>query len=380
MEFVERIQELATQVESRKVHSTTEEATKMGLIAPFIAALGYDVFNPLEVCPEFTADVGPKKGEKVDYAIMREGKPSILFECKSVGSDLDKLTPAQLARYFHVTEAKFAVFTDGVRYQFFSDLDDLNKMDHRPFLDFEITKLDGLTITELAKFHKDAFDEERIRSAAIELKYLRGIKRKLAEEWVNPSEEFVKLFTTAVYDGRLTQATKEQFTPLVKQALHSFISDHVNRRLNAALRSSDSSVSLVADSSDVTESANDPPEIETTEQEIEGFMIVKAICREVVAPARVVMRDTRSYCGVLLDDNNRKPICRLRFNSQTALGVSLFDSQKNETRYRIEHVDDLWGFAEQLKATCKAYDDPDSPIGTETDDDAEPVQSSEPIV
>lgn len=350
MEFGDRIRELARQVESRKAHSTTEEATKMSLIAPFIALLGYDVFNPLEVCPEFTADVGIKKGEKVDYAILRDGKPVILFECKIVGADLDKLTPAQLSRYFHVTAAKFGIFTDGVRYQFFSDLDDLNKMDHRPFLDFNITNLDSSTITEIAKFHRDSFDNDFIRLAAVELKYLRGIKRKLREEWINPSDEFVKFFTTVVYDGRLTQSTKDQFTPLVKQAFHSFISDHVNQRLNAALQSSDISV--------VNESEEEPPsEIETTEDEIEGFMIVKAICREIVSASRIVMRDTRSYCGVLLDDNNRKPICRLRFNSRRSLAISLFDDQKTESRHRLEHVDGLWEFSEQLKATCRRYVD-----------------------
>lgn len=47
---------------------------------PFISALGYDVFNPTEVIPEFTADVGTKKGEKVDYAIKKDDKIIILIE------------------------------------------------------------------------------------------------------------------------------------------------------------------------------------------------------------------------------------------------------------------------------------------------------------
>jgi hypothetical protein len=184
-------------------------------------------------------------------------------------------------------------------------------MDHRPFLDFEITSIDDATIEELHKFHHENFDEERIRSAAVELKYLRGIKRKLEEEWMNPSEEFVKLCILAVYDGRLTQATKDQFTPLVRQAFHGFISSYVNRRLNAALRASDSSVSITPDSTESVEPQEESrSEIETTDEEIEGFMIVKAICREVVGASRIIMRDTLSYCGVLLDDNNRKPICR----------------------------------------------------------------------
>jgi len=67
---------------------------------PFINVLGYDVFDPTEVVPEFTADIGTKKGEKVDYAIMKDGKPIILFECKWSGADLNKEHASQLHRYF----------------------------------------------------------------------------------------------------------------------------------------------------------------------------------------------------------------------------------------------------------------------------------------
>ena len=101
-----------------KENIQTEEATKMAFIAPFLNLLGYDVFNPSIVVPEFVADVGSKKGEKVDYAIMDNGKPLILIEAKSVHENLDNHNN-QLVRYFTVTDAKFGILTNGIEYRFF---------------------------------------------------------------------------------------------------------------------------------------------------------------------------------------------------------------------------------------------------------------------
>ena len=100
MDFVNRMRELANRAEKQLPHCETEEATKNALILPFISALGYDIFNPTEVLPEFTADVGIKKGEKVDYAILKEKAPLIIFECKRAGTDLSQVHASQLYRYF----------------------------------------------------------------------------------------------------------------------------------------------------------------------------------------------------------------------------------------------------------------------------------------
>ena len=87
MEFHEKIEQLKERAISLKDSLQTEEATKNALVMPFLNALGYDVFNPLEVVPEFVADSRLKKDEKVDYAVMKDGKPIILIECKKVDND-----------------------------------------------------------------------------------------------------------------------------------------------------------------------------------------------------------------------------------------------------------------------------------------------------
>ncbi len=138
MDFHETIKGLAARTEKLKGSITTEEACKTAFVMPFLNALGYDVFNPDIVTPEFIADVGVKKGEKVDYAIKSDGKIIMLVECKPCGSDLAQQHMSQLYRYFSVTDARFSILTNGIHYWFYSDLDEKNRMDQKPFFQFNI--------------------------------------------------------------------------------------------------------------------------------------------------------------------------------------------------------------------------------------------------
>lgn len=149
MDFIDQIRVLASRIANTKDIIQTEEATKNAMIMPFIQALGYNVFDPLEVTPELVSDVGTKKGEKVDYAILKDGKPIILFECKKCGGDLSINHASQLFRYFHVTEARFGVLTNGLIYRFFTDLEQPNKMDEKPFLEFNLLDFKDQDIDEL---------------------------------------------------------------------------------------------------------------------------------------------------------------------------------------------------------------------------------------
>lgn len=125
---------------------------------PFINLLGYDVFNPTEVVPEFTADVGTKQGEKVDYAIFKDDEVIMLIECKKYGADLSEVHTSQLYRYFSVAHARIAVLTDGVLYRFYTDLEESNIMDTKPFLEFNMLDVQPPLVSELKRFTKPAFD------------------------------------------------------------------------------------------------------------------------------------------------------------------------------------------------------------------------------
>ena len=355
MDMIDQLNELAARAEKLLPHLKTEEATKTAFVMPFIQALGYDVFNPSEVVPEFTADVGIKKGEKVDYAIHRDGTPIILFECKTAGTDLERVTPSQLYRYFSVTDARFGVLTDGIEYHFFTDLESPNKMDSRPFLEFSLLSADEVLASELKKFAKQTFDVDEILVTASDLKYTKGIKRSLADEWTNPSEDFIRLFCGRVYSGRFTQAVRDQFAEIVKRAFQEFVTDRINLRLQTALAREDAGASQ-AQATDVGKIApsSDEDRVVTTEEEVEAYYAVKAILREVIDPNRIFIRDTQSYCGILLDDNNRKPICRLFMHGRhTYLG--LLDAEKKMSRHRIDNVNDIYRFSPELVESAKRY-------------------------
>jgi predicted type IV restriction endonuclease len=352
MRFNEKISALADKIPSLIDHLETEEATKNALIMPFIAALGYDVFNPKEVVPEFIADHGTKKGEKVDYAIMQNNEVIILIECKQAKDNLSDANMSQLYRYFAVTKSRIAILTNGINYMFFSDLDETNKMDARPFLELDMQNLRKNLLAEVKKLGKEKFDLDRMLSIANELKYTSQIKKIMSEQFENPDEDFVRYFFNASNSSsRFTATAKEQFTEFVKKASYQFINESVSDFL-------DSVKAVQKEGEKVDESQEEVQEVSdgiiTTEEEFEGYQIVRAIVCQKFSPDRIVHRDTKSYFGILLDDNNRKPICRLHFNANQKY-IGLFDENKKETRHPIEKITDIYQFSQELINSIQMY-------------------------
>lgn len=361
MDFIDHLRVLSTRISNTKNMIQTEEATKNAMIMPFIQILGYNVFDPMEVTPELVADVGTKKGEKVDYAILRDGKPILLFECKKAGADLHINHASQLFRYFHVTEARFGVLTNGLVYRFFTDLEQPNKMDEKPFFEFNILDFKERDVEELKKFAKAAFDLDTILTTANDLKYTRAIQTRLAEWMLNPSEDFVRLVSGDILGNkRFTPAVRDQFTLITKRAFEQLVGERINERLKGAMTPESVTVADPLASGTVTVSTADTssitePQHGTSAEELEGFHTVRAILRGIISPKRVVMRDAQSYCAILLDDNNRKPICRLRFNNTQKLRIGVFNDKKDEEQFALESVDDIYNYVDQLKATLSAY-------------------------
>lgn len=336
--------------------------------------LGYDVFNPAEVIPEFTADVGVKRGEKIDYALVHGGQVQILIEAKKVNDPLRIEHSSQLFRYFSVTNARVAVLTNGEVYEFYTDLDAPNKMDDKPFLVLDLSTVDATLLPELAKLTKESFDLDSVINAAGELKYIGQIKRALAAEFKNPSADWVRLFTSRVYGKNVTAKVREQFESLVSKAASQFLNEQVNDRLKAALgddvppmavapgqpaagRPVPAAVAVTEGDEPGCDDTKSTRLVVTTDEEIEGFQIIRAIVCSEVAVSRVTARDTQTYFGVLLDDNNRKPVARLWFNrSKRYLGV--FDENKVETRLSIDSPQDIYKHADMLRQTVARYVNP----------------------
>jgi len=354
MEFKEQIKQLGDKVSKLRAQVLTEEATKSAFVMPFIQILGYDLFNPLEVVPEFVTDYGAKNIEKIDYAILKDSEPVLVIECKNHGENLDKHY-TQVHKYFHLTNARFAVLTNGVQYNFYADIDNANKMDEKPFLSFDITNIKEQQIKELAKFHKSGFDVNTILTTASELKYANAIKGVLTDELANPTPEFVKYFIRRVYDGMVTEKVMLQFTSIVKRTIEQTFNDIISDRLmNAINQTKQIQQENMQDNLPVESDEN---KIVTTEEELNGFYIVKSILRTKISSTRLSFRDSQSYLSIIIDDSNRKPICRLWLNGQNKKHIGLFDRDKKEIKYEILSLDDIYNYSAQLLETVDYYEE-----------------------
>lgn len=389
MAFSDGLASIAKKIRDMRDSVETEEATKNAFIMPFISnVLGYDVFDPSEVIPEFTADVGVKKGEKVDYAIFKDGQVQILIECKKIGDALDLRYASQLFRYFAVTSARIAILTNGQQYHVYTDGDLPNRMDEKPFLIFDLLDIDRTLVPEIQKFSKESFDIDSVVSAAEELKYIGGIRRIIAAEVKEPSEEWVRFFVNRIYEGRTTQRILDQFRPLVAKALNQYVGDQVNSRLKTALGDDAPDPNRSTEIAPAPPPAQQPvvqavggeqpepagvtdPGVVTTEEELEGFNIVRAIAVSEVPPERIHYRDSKSYFAVLLDNNNRKPIIRLNLNGKSVKFVTTFEQGKDVgIRRDIESVVDIYKVAtNEIRQTIRRYESDNvsgEPIATES--------------
>lgn len=351
MEINEKIYALGDRVKQLHSQIKTEESTKQSLILPFFQILGYDIFNPMEFCPEFIADVGIKKNEKVDYVVIVDGKPLILIEAKSCSQNIDKLDKhdSQLFRYYATTEARFAILTNGIRYRFFADLENPNKMDQQPFFELNLLDLNDQSIDYLENFMKSKLSVENILNSASELKYLNLIKLTFRDFVEHVPDEILKLIVSKIYEGPKTQTVLDKFKPLVKRGITQYINEKMSSKFNETLSKSEGTESV----DEVQAIEEEENKIITTMDELNAFAVVKAILRKHVAANRLVYRDTESYLGVLLDDNSRKWICRIELGKKRFIQIP--DEDKKPQRYQINNIDDIFDYSDQLIEVLKRY-------------------------
>ncbi|MET0946322.1 MAG: type I restriction endonuclease [Flavobacterium sp.] len=349
-----KLEQLHQRVDSLKDQINTEEATKNAFVMPFIQILGFDIFNPTEVIPEFICDIGTKKGEKIDYVIKKDGQPILIIECKHWKENADAHN-SQLHRYYHVSKARFGVLTNGHTYNFYADLERPNIMDEKPFFTLDLANLSDASIKILANFTKNSYNLENILDSAEALKYIKAIRSEFEKELQNPSDEMVKLLVSRFFEKPLTGPRVLIFREYMKKAFSNSINESINFRLKNALNINDTIPSKEIKVTSSVDENIETPKFITTGEEIEGSQIIKAILRESIPSSRIFFRDTQSYFGILLDDNNRKPLCRLHFNSSNKY-VELFHNGKdNGEKQLLENLDDIYMFKKELLATIENY-------------------------
>ncbi len=291
----------------------------------------------------------------MDYAIIIDGKPTILIECKSVNTHLSFEQASQLFRYFAVSQAKIGILTNGIIYQFYTDLDEKNKMDIKPFLEINLLDINEPLIEQLKKYTKHELDLDQFYDGASQLKYTKEIIQIANKEFAEPSDEFVRFFAQRVYPKKVTQKALDNFKVITKDSLDQFLSDKINERLKSAMQAKSPAKAPEIQPAELTPTPEPVENVMTTEEEWEGYYFVKAILRDVLEPSKVAIRDAKSYCAILYDDNNRKPICRFYFDGKQKY-VGLFNSpDRKENKIVISNIQDLFKYSDELKATIPYY-------------------------
>ncbi|WP_294218298.1 type I restriction endonuclease [uncultured Chryseobacterium sp.] len=354
MDLKIKLEQLHQKVMGLKDQIGTEEATKNAFVMPFIQILGYDIFNPTEVIPEHVCDIGTKKGEKVDYVIRHNDQPIFIIECKHWKESADAHN-SQLHRYYHVSKTRFGVLTNGIVYNFYTDLEKPNIMDEKPFFTIDIEDLKDSSIKILEKFTKKDYNLEEILDSAEALKYIKAIRKEFEKEIESPSDELVKLLVGRFFEKSITANRMVPFKEYTKKALTTSINESISFRLKSALSINEQIEKQEEPAKNNPIDDNSDPKIVTTEDEMEGYQIVKAILREKIPSPRIAYRDTLSYFGILLDDNNRKPLCRLHFNTSNKYLEVFHNGKEAGEKVLLNNLDEIYQYREQLHKTLELY-------------------------
>ncbi len=312
MAFEDDIQRHVEQLKSRLPHVHGEEATKQALVVPFLQVLGYDVYDPREVQPEYIADFAEKKTrgqlEKIDYAVRVSGEPAIFVECKAADVELEN-HEAQLARYFNATPTvRVAVLTNGLRYKVFTDLQQQNLMDEKPWMDFDLRTIKPAEIDALKRFRKTDFAADQVVSLAERMTYYNVLVNFVSAQLRDPSEAFVRFVAGEIPTiGRVTAKVVERISPILREAIQAAIVDHVAKSFNREPEPAPPPQNTpVVDA----QSQDSRDGIVTTAEELEGWALITKIVKEVYPDAVVAYRDSKSYFTVI-QKNIRKWFVRL---------------------------------------------------------------------
>lgn len=356
MDFKDQIQQLADNIGKLKDSIATEEATKNAFIMPMIVALGYDVFNPHEVIPEMDCDL-TKRGDKIDYAIMKGEKPVLIMECKHCRQNLD-LHDTQLAKYFAASNTRFGVLTNGIEYRFYADLEKANIMDKKPFFVVNMLDLSDADMEQLKKFHKSYYDEAEILGTAQEQQITIQIKELLAKNFQSPGDEFTRYFVRCLNNWKSTSKLIEQYRPLVKESVESVINDMITDRLKGAMKGGGPQPAPETRNGtgglpEGVASMDKERGIVTTQEELDAYNIVRSILRRSIDVSLIKYKDFKSYFVVNLNDSAWAWICRISISSRMKrIGIPSDHYASNEW-IQIDSIDDIFKYADRLEEALK---------------------------
>ena len=280
-DFRQKIRAFAERAVTLAPRCVNEESTKLFLILPFLNLLGYDDRNPDEVCPEHGADFSEKYKNRVDLAILKNEKPIIAIECKTVGMPL-KDERGQLRSYFNAAPTvKMGVITDGLIYEFYADSDEPNMMDMTAFLVLDLRevakgKVENSVDEGLRSLQKNKFDPENIGAEAKRKLIFQNLVQQIARLAEEPNEQFVRMLLQNAGLSHIRSKALTEYIELTRSAFREFVSIRILQRLDLPTKGLESDKAAIVPETVMPETplkADDG--IVTTKTELEVYHYVK---------------------------------------------------------------------------------------------------------
>jgi hypothetical protein len=276
---------------------TNEAQTRLFVIEPMLEILGYSR-DPKDMLTEINAGWG-NKTNKADIGLIIKGrKPEIIIECKKFGKKLTDKEGDQLNGYFINTEgSKIGILTNGIEWRFYAEYLEKNKLHSNPFLVIDFTEIDDAKIEQFAQFHKNNPDQNflsKILEEAQDNFFLEGFNGALAEELLNPSDDFIKAIFARMPGKRMNDSIKEKLRTLIN-------SNSIQQVLPRLIEEESKSGNIII----------------TTGEELKIYHAVKTIIINALKKidfSRISYRDQKNSFNILVDDNQRKMIAKITSN------------------------------------------------------------------
>jgi hypothetical protein len=297
-----------------------EAQTRKFLIEPFFSLLNY---AHEDIIPEYEADFGERVSKKVDYAIKLNRKDIIIIESKPLKTKLTDKEAGQLSGYFQNSKnSRIAVLTNGKEYRFYSDVALVNTMDSKPFFVFDIENYSDNDIENLLDFDARIININEIISKAQEYVFIEDFENTFFKEMTDPSAEFLK-----VIHKKMSFKTK-------------FNEDRLKELMNSSLFKSLTEKMIIHETKTNSKSAG----IITTNEEIQAYHTIRTLLiqNKKIPNDRITYRDQKGMFNVMVDDNQRKTICQLKFTeSSKKIIIGMND-------YALDSIDDILKFKNEL--------------------------------
>jgi hypothetical protein len=316
-----------------EVQCTDEAKTRMYLIEPLLGIIGYSR-DPKDMLTEINAGWG-QKNDKADIGLMIKGKkPEIIIECKKYGKKLTDKEGAQLNGYFSQTEgSKIGILTNGMEWRFYAEYLEKNNLHHNPFLVIDFSELDDEKIEQFAQFHKSIPENfiTTILDEAQDTFFLEGFNEALSEEFLNPSDDFIKAIFSRMPGKRMNDVIKEKLRGLIN-------SNSLQQVLPKLIEEESKNGSFVI----------------TTGMELKIYHSIKTIILnsiKKVDSSRISYRDQKNSFNILVDDNQRKIIAKITSNKDK----HFLELGGNGKKIPADDLENIVAMSKQISEIAKDY-------------------------